>query len=64
MDGGGNGLTAVWVAIALLGALVGGCVTAFCVWEHGRDVIAALGAGGCAFLGLATLGVGIVALFR
>jgi hypothetical protein len=65
MGGDSSGLKGVWVAIALMGAMVIGAVAAGVVWvaqdghPAGDRVVGALTAGGATFIGVATLALAI-----
>ncbi|MDX3455611.1 hypothetical protein PV396_27355 [Streptomyces sp. ME02-8801-2C] len=57
MNGDDGSRRQIWLAIIVLGALLGGGIAAAACWAAGMGVIAALGAGGSTFLGLALLGL-------
>lgn len=57
MDGDDGSRRQIWLAIIVLGALLGGGIAAGVCWAAGVGVVATLGAGGSTFLGLAALGL-------
>ncbi|UJV42676.1 hypothetical protein CVT30_25095 [Streptomyces sp. AMCC400023] len=57
MEGSDRALRGVWLALILLGSLVGAVLAAGAVRAVGGEVVVVLATGGGAFLGLATLGL-------
>ena len=57
MEGNERAFRGVWLALILLGALVGAVLAAGTVRAVGGEVVVVLATGGGAFLGLATLGL-------
>jgi len=53
---------AMWVALIVLSSVVAGACACGLFWAAGAGLVAAIGAGGATFLGVATIGLAIVAL--
>lgn len=54
----------LWIVIITLGGLLGGLVCGLLFRLAGADLPASLGAGGTAFLGLVSVGLAAVQVFR
>jgi len=52
----------MWVALIVLSSVVAGACACGLFWAAGAGLVAAIGAGGATFLGVATIGFAIVAL--
>ncbi|MGW1669391.1 hypothetical protein [Streptomyces sp. NPDC002324] len=57
MEGNDRAFRGIWLALILLGALVGAVLAAGAVRAVGGEMVVVLATGGGAFLGLATLGL-------